>query len=299
MLEQTHEEIPRRLKSAPVARSLPPTSILTIPEPRFITPIIPVTTDHVLRPPSSSKPKSRASSARARLNTTFPIANEHKDDDARQQQQSRRDVRSAQAIRPKSELKLSDENNQKGSAQVYADIVQKQNQEPLSVPSTPTPTNTYPKASNVSPNDSPSAPTDRKTLRVRTDINPIPLNPYYVHRPGVIAVNNNEKKPLVSEDSASRKSAKHHRRHHHHHHNREKRHEPLLALTPIPQATNLPFEMDGIKLIYDPTLKLDDPSLNLTKYFIDGRLYLIKDQHYNVLENIDPASIEKYNQSFM
>ncbi|CAF5090545.1 unnamed protein product, partial [Rotaria socialis] len=29
----------------------------------------------------------------------------------------------------------------------------------------------------------------------------------------------------------------------------------------------------------------------------EGRLYLIKDQHYNVLENIDPKAIEKYNQN--
>jgi len=270
----TREEIPRRLRSAPLVRSLPPTSILTIPEPRFITSVISGTTNQISQ--TSTKPKSRASSANARLNTTYPVNNEQINDDFKQQ---RREIQSAQGIQQKDETNLSDEDYQKISMQVYNDIMQQQATSPI--PPTPPPS----KALN------------RKSLRTTIEVNPVPLNPYYIHRPGVISVKNNEKRPVFRESSASKKANKHYRHRYRQQHHRGKRNEPLLALTPISQSSKSPFEMDGIKLIYDPTLTIDDPSLNLTKYLIEGRLYLIKDQRYNVLENIDPTFIEKYNQT--
>ncbi len=278
-------------------RSLPPTSILTIPEPRFITPIIPVTTNQISQTPSTTtRPKTRASSAKARLNTTFPVSNEQIDDDFKQQY---REIKSAQGIRQKDETKLPDEDYQKIVNQVYNDIIQQQ--EPPPVPPTPPPPPppplpgyVYQKSATWCPTERPSTPLDRKPLCTTIGVNPVLLNPHYVHRPGIISVKNSDKKPIVRESIASRKTNKHHRRPHHRH---EKRNEPLCALTPISQPTKIPFEMDGIKLTYDPTLTLDDPSLNLTKYLIEGRLYLIKDQRYNVIENIDPTFIEKYNQN--
>ncbi|CAF3388747.1 unnamed protein product [Rotaria socialis] len=286
--ETTREEIPRRLKSAPVARSQPLTSILTIPEPRFVTPIIPVTTTELPRTP---KPKHRASSARARLNTTLPIYYEQTDATIKQQ---RREIKSAQVIRQNDETRLSDEEYQTGSNQMDSETTQ----QPLLFVSA-TPTILYPRPTSASSNELPSTSIDKKTVRTKIEINPIPLNPHYIHRPGVIAASNTYKMPIVRESSASRKmNRSSHRRHHHHNYrHRDKQHEPLLALTPMLQPTKLPVEIDGIKLIYDPTLAIDDASLNLTKYFIEGRLYLIKDQHYNVLENIDPKAIEKYNQN--
>ncbi len=281
------------MKSAPLVRSLPPTSILTIPEPRFITPVVPpATTNQRPQSPSSTRPRTRASSARARLNTTFPISNEQTDDIIKQQ---RREIKSAQGIRQKDEINVSDEDNQKAFTQAYSDIIQQQDYP--SIPPTPPPAYVYQKSASWCANGS-STPVDRKPLRASSEVNSVPLNPYYNHRPGVVSVRNTDKKPVVNETLASKKTSKHHRRHHHHHHHHhEKRSEPLLALRPMSQATKLPFETDGIKLIYDPSLTLDDPSLNLTKYFIEGRLYLIKDQRYNVLENVDPSVIEKYNQN--
>ncbi|CAF3431073.1 unnamed protein product [Rotaria sp. Silwood1] len=293
--DTTRKEMPRRLKSAPVVRSFPLTSVLAVPEPRLITPIIPVTTNEIPRSPLPTRPRTRASSAKARLNTTFPTYNEPIEDNIKQQ---RREIKSAQAIRSNDETKLSDEENQKGSTQFYSDVIQQQQQEPPSIPLTPTPppTNGYQKPVNYyPPNEPPPTPIDKKLFRSKTDFISVPPNLHYIHRPGVISVTNIDKPPIVRENSASRKSNKHIRRHHRHH--REKRHEPLLALTPMTQSVKIPVEIDGIKLIYDPSLTLDDPSLNLTKYFIEGRLYLIKGQHYNVLENIDPTMIEKYNQN--
>ncbi|CAF0776381.1 unnamed protein product [Rotaria sordida] len=287
------EEMPRRLKSAPLVRSLPVTSVLTIPEPRFITPIIPVTRNEIPRSPITTKSRIRASSAKARLNTTFPIYNEPLDDNIKQQ---RREIKSAQGIRLKDEIKLSDEENQQSCTPIYSDLIQQQ--ELPSIPPTPPPTNAYQKSINgYPPNEPPSTPIDKKLLRIKSEVSP---NLYYIHRPGVVSVTNIDKPPIVRENSATRKTKKQYRRphhHHHHHHHREQRHEPLLALTPISQSTRLPVEIDGNKLIYDPSLTLDDPSLNLTKYFIEGRLYLIKGHYYNVLENIDPTLIEKYNQN--
>ncbi|CAF4513802.1 unnamed protein product, partial [Rotaria sp. Silwood2] len=294
----TREEMPRRLKSAPVVRSLPLASILTVPEPRFITPIVPVTTNEIPRSPLSTIPRVRASSAKARLNTTFPICNESIDDNIKQQH---REIKSAQGIRSNDETKLSDEENQKSFTLFYSDgVMQQQQQEPPSTPPTPPlPTNVYKKSVNFCPpNELPSTPVNKKLLRTKSEYSSIPPNLHYIHRPGVVSVTNIDKPPIVRENSASRKTNKHNRRHHHHHHHhREKRHEPLLALTPMLQSTKLPVEFDGIKLIYDSSLTLDDPSLNLTKYFIEGRLYLIKGQYYNVFENIDPKMIEKYNEN--
>ena len=94
-------------------------------------------------------------------------------------------------------------------------------------------------------------------------------------------------------------------RHHHYRHSThvDQRHEPLLALTPFRSAAAATttttmaapptMDLNGVQLIYDRTLTLDDRSLNLTKYFINGNLYLIKDQHYNVIENFDPSLLEK------
>ena len=296
-LVSTTEPIPRRLKSAPPMRSLPPATVLTIPEPRFVTPIIPVANTSVVQTPPSPtiRPKTRASSAKARLNTTYPSVNEQRTDDYRQQ---RREIQSAQGICSPDETKLISEDQQKTIIQVYNDIVQQQ-EEPTPIPPA-SPTYVYQKPPSRPAAPSPSTPLIIRPLRSATEINSVPLNPHYVHRPGVIAANNIEKKAVVREGSASRKSTKHHRRHHHHHHHQrhhEKSNEPLLALKPITRSIKLPFELDGVKLIYDPTLTTDDPSPNLTRYFIEGSLYLIKDQRYNVLENIDPATIEKFNQT--
>jgi len=281
------------LKSAPLVRSLPPTSIVTIPEPQFVTPIIPVTTNQIPQTTTTTtttRPKTRASSAKARLNTTFPISNDQINDDFKQQH---REIKSAQSIRQKDEIKSSDED----TSQFYNDIIQQQ--EPSSVTPTPLPGYVYQRSgSSTFSTKPPSTPLNRKSLRTTIERNVVPLNPYYIHRPGVISVKNVDKSPVVRENSAYKKPNKHRRRsHHHHHHRRENQNQPLLALTPIPQPTKVPYDMDGIKLTYDPTITLDDPSLNLTKYFIEGRLYLIKDQRYNVLENIDPTLIEKYNQT--
>jgi hypothetical protein len=294
------EEIPRRLKSAPLVRSLPPASILTIPEPRFVTPVVTVSTNQIPQtppPPATTKPRIRASSAKARLNTTYPASQEQTNEDFKQQ---RRETKSAQGFRQKEEPKLSDEDCQKTSLQTYSDIIQQQEPSPIPpTPPPPPPAYVYQKSVTWCPSEPPSTPLDKRPLRTTIEINPVALNPYYVHRPGVVSVRNIDKKPVVRENSGLRKTNKHYRRHHqsHHHRRREQRNEPLLALTPISHSTKVPIEIDGINLIYDPTLTIDDPSINLTKYLIEGRLYLIKDQRYNVLENIDPTFIEKYNQT--
>ena len=81
------EEPIRRLKSAPLVRSLPPPAVLTIPDPRFVAALIPVPKPD--SPPS--RPKTRASSAKVRMNTTLPNENT----------QSRREIKSAQGSRGK------------------------------------------------------------------------------------------------------------------------------------------------------------------------------------------------------
>ena len=115
------------------------------------------------------------------------------------------------------------------------------------------------------------------------DVTAIPLNPHYIHRPGVIAIRNQEKRSLVRASSAPRRQ---HR----------KRAEPLRAFAPVATKNRITLEIDGMKLTYDPKLTLEDRSSNLTKYFIDGRLYLIKNQRYNIVEHVDQASIDKYNR---
>ncbi len=286
------EEASRRLKSAPLIRSLPQTAILTIPEPYLVTTVIPVTTTNPAPPPSmSSRPKTRTSSAKARLNTTIPSDNK----------QQRREIRSAQVSRRKDgETKLSDKEIQEIFKRVYGDKIEQPQQEqpiqiiytqpqPSPVPPPPQPVYVYQKSATWCPDEVSSPPPALKSV----EISAIPLNPHYLHRPGVIAVKNIEKRSVVWENSTLKKTAKHHRRHH----SQGKRHEPLLALTPIPPKSRLTVEIGGVKLARDPKLTLDDKSPNLTKYFIDGRLYLIKDQRYNVLDNIDPSLLEKYNQS--
>jgi len=292
-LVSIREEAPRRLKSAPVVRSLPSTAVLTIPEPRFITTVIPVTTVNLAPPSPSSRPKTRVSSAKAHLNTTVP--NENK----QQQQQQQREIKSAHVSRRKGrDTKLSDEEIQEIFKRVYGENIEQPQQvqpvqiiytQPQSSPAPPPPVYIYQKSASWRAEEVPSTTPVRKSVEVSA----IPLNPHYLHRPGVIAVNNIEKKSVVRENSALRKTTKHHRRYSHHH---RKRNEPLLALTPMPQKSKLSLEIAGVKLAYDPKLTLEDKSPNLTKYFIDGRLYLIKEQRYNVLDNIDPSILEKYNQ---
>jgi hypothetical protein len=280
------EEPPRRLKSAPIVRSLPSTAILHIPEPRFITTIIPVP---IPSPPQP--PKTRASSAKARLNTTVPNDNKY-------HQQQHRVIKSAQVSRQKSEKKLSDEEIQQIFKRVYGDqIEQPQPIQPIQIihvhpqpsPAPPEPVYIYQKSASWC-GDEISSPPVRKSVEVKA----IPLNPYYIHRPGVISIRNIEKQSVVRESSASRKSAKHHRRYYHSH---GRRNEPLLALKSTPQKSRLSLEIDGVQLAYDSKLTLEDKSTNLTKYFIDGKLYLIKDQRYNVLDNIDPSLLQRYNQN--
>jgi hypothetical protein len=282
------EEPPRRLKSAPVVRSLPQTTILTIPEPRFITTVVPIIiTNPAPPPPPSSQTKTRASSAKARLNTTFPNENN----------QQHREIKSAQVSRRKTEdTKLSEEEIQQIFKRVYGDQTEQPQQvQPIQIiyaqpppsPAPPPPVYIYKKSATWCADEVPSTPPARKSIEVSA----IPLNPHYLHRPSVIAVKNVEKKSILIESSASKKPTKYHRRHY------GRRNEPLLALTPIPQKSKISLEIGGVKLAHDPKLNLDDKSPNLTKYFIEGRLYLIKDQRYNVLDNIDPSSLEKYNQN--
>ncbi len=287
-LVSTREEPPRRLKSAPVTRSLSSAVVLTIPEPRFVAAIIPVTTvNPTPPPPSPSRPKTRAVSAKPRLNTT--VSNENTE--------ARREIKSAQVFRPKgAETKLSDKEIQEIFKRVYGEKIEQQQQpaQPIQIiytqpQSSPVPIYVYQKSNTWCPDEVPPTPPARKSVEVSA----IPLNPHYLHRPGVIAVRNVEKKSVFRENLPSKKTTKHHRRHQ----SAGKSNQPLLALTPIPNKTRISLESGGVKLAYDPKLSLDDKSPNLTKYFIDGRLYLIKDQRYNILDNIDPSSLEKYNQT--
>ena len=289
----TREEPPRRLKSAPVTRSVPSSSVLTIPEPRFVTAIAPVAIINPSPPPS--RPKTRAVSAKPRLNTTVPNENA----------QVHRDIKSAHASRQQDgETKLSKPEIQQIFARVYGDKIEhtspvQQQQQPVQIiytqpqtQSSPPPVYVYHKSSTWCPDDVPPTPPLAPTpVRKSIEVSAIPLNPHYLHRPGVIAVRNVEKKSVVRESSASRK--KQHRRHQ----SLGKTNQPLLAITPLPNKTRIAVEIGGVRLAYDPKLTLDDKSPNLSKYFIDGRLYLIKDQRYNVVDNIDPSSLEKYNQT--
>lgn len=284
------EEPLRRLKSAPVVRSMPTTTVLTIPEPRFLTTMIPVPTPVVLVPvpPSPSiRPKTRAASAKARLNSTLP--NEAKPP-------AYRDSRSAHVSRrTRPQSKLSEEEIQQIFKRIYGDVHNKPPSpqvQPVRVVYTepqPAPVYVYQKSASWCAEDIPAVPSVRKSLEVKA----VPLNPHYLHRPGVIAVQNVEKKSVVREPYTSKKAARHQRRHQ----SLGKRNEPLLALNSHPQKSRLSLEIDGVQLAHDPRLTLQDASANVTKYFIDGRLYLIKGQRYNVVDHVDPTSLEKYNQT--
>lgn len=296
-LVSSKEEAPRRLKSAPVVRSVPSTTILTIPEPRFFDTIIPVPTATIIvpvpvPPPSSPplvRPKSRASSAKARLNNTLP--NETKPI-------TRRDIRSAHVSRRTAgQSKLSNEEIQQIFKRIYGENHDKPPSpqvEPVQIiytePQTkPPPVYVYQKSATWCPEEVPAAAPVRKSLEVTA----VPLNPHYLHRPGVIAVRNVEKPSVVRENPTLKRSTRHPRRYQ----SLGKRNEPLLAFNPMPHKPRLSLEIDGVKLTYDSKLTLQDKSTNMTKYFIDGRLYLIKDQRYNVFDNVDPKSLDKYNQT--
>ena len=153
------EEPPRRLKSAPVVRSLPPPApVLYIPEPRFITTVIPVPTPS----PLSQRPKTRASSAKAHLNTTVPNAN-------RQEPQYRL-IKSAQASRPKGDKKLTEEEIEQIFKRVYGDnIEQPQEAQPIQIihvqsqpsPPAPAPVYMYQKSASWCADEVPSTPVTR------------------------------------------------------------------------------------------------------------------------------------------
>jgi hypothetical protein len=110
-------------------------------------------------------------------------------------------------------------------------------------------------------------------------------NLHHTQRPGVILAANVNKKSIIHTRSTSR----HHRR-------TEDHREPLLAVTPLVSTNKLPIEINGMKLFYDPSLNIDDSSADLKKYFIDGCLYLIKDQWYNIMENFDATLLEKHQE---
>ena len=110
------------------------------------------------------------------------------------------------------------------------------------------------------------------------EVSAIPLNPHYLHRPGVIAVKNYEKDALVR--GAARPARQ------------PRRGQPVRASTSVPRKSRMSLEMNGVKLTYDPKLTLNDRSAKMTKYSIDGRLYLIKDNRYNILDNISPTVIQ-------
>lgn len=262
-----NEEKPvRRLKSAPLLRTLPSKPVLTVPEPQFTTPIIPPSTPTPTT--SVSQPKTRASSARARLNTTLPTTSEQL------QEITRRSIKSATVVRSPEEAKRIDQQERPSTTT--------KQQESSSMTSPPSRQEQRPVI-------------ELKFSRSQAQLTSLPPNPYYIHRPGVVSANNIDKKSLVRTTSASRKA---HRRHHRSS-NSEKQRGPLLAITPTSQSQRSPIQMNGVYLIYDSTLTLDDSSSsNLKKYFIDGNLYLIKDQRYNVIENFNPSYLEKHQQSF-
>ncbi len=211
--------------------------------------------------------KSRSSSALACHDTT--------DDSSDNKQQQHREIKSAQSSHQDDDTKLFDEKTQ----QISEDKIEQPieiiftKSKPSSIP--PPPIFIYKKSATWLPDEGSTAP-----LRKSIEVSAIPLNPYYIHRPGVISAQNVEKKALEKENSASKGTTK-----------------PLLPLTPRSQKSKSSLETDGIKLTYDPKLTLDDKSPNLSKYLIDGRLYLIKDHRYNVVNNIDPSILKKYNQN--
>ena len=279
-----HDEPPRRLKSAPLVRLEPAAPALIIPEPRFLTIIAP--NPSAPQPASlAARPKSRASSAKARLHvTTVP-----------------RHTKSAQGSRRKEETQLSPDQIQQILKKVYGDEVQQPpppaHEQPIQIiythpppqPAPPPPVYIYQRSATWCPDQITTLSPAQKSIEVSA----VPLNPHYLHRPGVIAIKNVEKNSVVRASSATRRPTKYHRSYHH---SQGRRNEPLRAAAPPSQKPRLSLEIDGVKLTHDPKLTLEDKSTNLTKYFIDGRLYLIKQQRYNVFDNIDPLKLAKYNQ---
>ena len=285
-----HEEPPLRLKSAPVTRSPPATSILIIPEPRFLIPVMPITKSNST--PPSSHPRTRALSAKAHISTTVSS-------DSKEQ---RREPQSVHALRQKNGTKLSDEEIQQIFKRVYGDKIelqktQKQQQQPVQIiytqpqalSNSSSPIYVYQKSTTYCP-DSVSIVSDSKSVEIKDSL----LNPHHIYRPSLIAVKNIEKKSVAREGSASRSVSRSYRRCHH---NQDKQNEPLRAVTVSPHKSKLTLEIDGVKLTHDPKLTLEDKSSNVSKYFIDGRLYLIKEHSYNVIDNIDRTELEKYNRS--
>lgn len=271
------EAVPRRLKSAPLLRSNPSTTILAIPEPRLLVAAVPTTTTIIQAVP----PRARASSAKARLNTAL----------IDEKPPARREIRSAHRPRRKDSTSLSEEEIQQIFQRVYGNTVataappspaqpavQVIYTQPAETLSQPPPVYVYKKSSSWTP-------VTITTTNQATDIDvtAIPLNPHYIHRPGVIAIRNQEKRSLIRASSAPRRQ---HR----------KRAEPLRAFAPVATKNKVTLEIDGMKLTYDPELTLEDRSSNLTKYFVDGRLYLIKNQRYNIIDHVEQASIDKYNR---
>jgi len=257
-LVPVREEPPRRLMSAPLVRSPTPTAALRIPEPCFVTVPIPTTTTTTNPSPLISRP----SSALACYDTT----------DSSDNKQQHHEIKSAPSSHRDDDTKLSDEKTHQISEDKIEQPIEIIFTKSKSSSIPPPPIFIYKKSVTRVPDDGSTAP-----LRKSIEVSDIPLNPYYIHRPGVISAQNFEKKPLEKENSVSKGTTK--------------------PLTPRSKKSKLSLETDSIKLTYDPKLTLDDKSPNLSKYLIDGRLYLIKDHRYNVVNNIDPSILQKYNQN--
>ncbi|UJR22269.1 hypothetical protein I4U23_025329 [Adineta vaga] len=273
-LELIRQESARRLQSAPLVRSPTPSGVLSIPEPRLESISTPV-----LKIIDVSQTKSRSSSANGHYGTI----------DQNDRKKQYRESQSAQVLSPRDNVKLSDEKCQQCPKLINEEQIEQPVQiiftksDPSTIP--PPPIYVYKKSAIWFPNE-----ISTSSLQKLMDPLPIPLNPHYVHRPGVIAADNIEKKIVAKKTPPTTKKPTKHR------HTQEKRTEPLIALAQMPLKTKLSVETEDVKLTYDPRLTLDDKSPNLHKYFIDGRLYLIKDHRYNVLNNIDPSTIQKLNQ---
>ena len=259
--------VPRRLKSAPVRRSNDG-ECLTIPQPRF------------------DLPSGRTRRASAKATRTSPTVE-------RTEIVIRREVKSAQGIRARDPEKFSEQEMQQLLERVYGDAA--------AVVVDPTPPTVVVYAHDVAaPKAAPpvqvyrrSASWSYETRPSTVEVSAIPLNPHYIHRPGVIAIRNQEKKVIVRAHSAAKTNEKYsHRRT-----RPNQRNEPLRATGSLVPKRRLALEIDGVPLTFDPKLTLNDRSANLTKYFLDGRLYLVKDRRYNILDNIDPRTIDKYNRT--
>ncbi|CAF1032060.1 unnamed protein product, partial [Didymodactylos carnosus] len=313
-------EQPRRLKSAPLLRGMPPTPILNIPQPRNLGVFRQLHEQNQdIKPP-------RSSSAKARLNTSTNSNQDttHKEQTTIPRQTQSAHVSRSQSLKHRNNGKLSDNEIQMLFTKVYGKPASQPTPPPCTdqviitqiEPSSPTPQPIYAYTkANSWCGELPKDNEDDKDIERKSVVSEIPLNPYYIHRPGVIAIPNADKKPVVfvtnSNDNKNikrrfkmRKSKKHD----------SKRHllnEPLLALTPMYDGnysnieprkadyTNNTFSVEagGVKLIYDPNISLEDPSPQLTKYLVNGRLYLIKNQRYNFIDNVDTKELEKYNEN--